>query len=237
MRVSFLRRTGLRAVAFLCLALFLTSGCVSMTQYHDLEKQRDTVADRNRRLQMELDALKNRNEELSAQMEKLAAEREEAARLLEEQESNREELIRRLQREIDEKSVRISMMEDQLRVELLDRLLFASGSAELTPEGKEILGRIAPTLKEAGDQQIRVIGHTDAVPVGPSLKARYPSNWELSAARAAAVVRVLQWGFGIPPERMSVEGVAQYRPLKVGGDEKVRKENRAVEIVLAPAPR
>jgi len=222
-------------IVSLCFALgLLSSGCVSMQEFHDLEKQRDTVADQNRNLKMKVEALTNRNEDLTAQIAALEKIRDETLQLEDEQKASMEQLIRQLRGEIDQKSVKVSLMEEQLRVQMLDRLVFDSGSAEISANGREVIGRIAPVLNSAADKEIRVIGHTDDIPVGSSLKEKYPSNWELSAARAAAVVRLLQWGHGVDPQRIVVQGVSHYRALEISDADDARKENRAVEIILAP---
>ena len=110
-------------------------------------------------------------------------------------------------------------------------LFFASGSADVTGRGSDILARIAPTLQNAENQAIRIIGHADSIPIGKKLSATYPSNWELSTARATAIIQILQWGYGIRPERLVAEGVAHYRPLVMETNEN-RASNRVVEIIL-----
>lgn len=212
----------------------LSSGCVSSGKYKALLSDRDSLKNSNRKLEMEVDSLTSKNETMAARLDEIEQEKNRALQAKEAQKSTMDEMIKELQGEIEDKTVKISMMEDSLKLELLDKLLFASGSTNLTERGENVLGRIAPILKQAGTREIRVIGHTDEVPPGPSLKDKFPSNWELSGARAAAVISVLQWGYGIEPERMVAEGVAHYRPLAPGTDEEARKANRAVEIILAP---
>ena len=150
------------------------------------------------------------------------------------QEQTMQEMIAELQEEIDAKLIRIQMLENCLTVELVEKLLFESASAKVSREGRKLLARIAPILKNAGDQEIRIVGHTDELPPSAKTKKKYPSNWELSTARATSVIRILQWGYGIDPNRLVAEGVAHYRPLKMENDQGVRTKNRTVEILLKP---
>jgi chemotaxis protein MotB len=91
---------------------------------------------------------------------------------------------------------------------------------------------MAGPLKQNKDQKIVVEGHTDNIPLSPGLKKRFPSNWELSTARAAAVVRVFQEQAGIQPERLSARGYSFYRPVAPNTSEDGRHQNRRIEIIL-----
>ncbi len=108
--------------------------------------------------------------------------------------------------------------------------LFAPGSAELI-EGADrlILNAIAEEMQD-GVKQVLVDGHTDDVPLSDS--ARYPTNWELSTARAAGVARVILEKMNLPPDRMVVTGYGQYRPIKPNDSDKNRAINRRVEIKI-----
>ncbi|MEQ9329837.1 flagellar motor protein MotB [Thalassobaculum sp.] len=121
----------------------------------------------------------------------------------------------------------VETAETVVTVRLTDSLMFPSGRVEIAPEGLDLLRELAPLL-EASPARIEVQGHTDSVPIGSWL---FPSNWELSAARAAAVVRALV-GAGMPPDRLFVAGFADTRPLAGNDDEAGRRANRRVELVL-----
>jgi chemotaxis protein MotB len=84
------------------------------------------------------------------------------------------------------------------------------------------------------DRAINVEGHTDDVPIGPELARRYPTNWELSAARATNVARYLQEKIGIDPSLLSATGYGEYHPVASNEDEEGRTRNRRIEIVLVP---
>jgi chemotaxis protein MotB len=116
-------------------------------------------------------------------------------------------------------------------VDLAEQIFFDSGRAALKKEGKEVLKKVAEALKSYENKIIRVVGHTDNVPVAKSIQGIYPSNWELSVARATNVVRFLQVS-GIPPERMVPSGRGEYDPVAPNDTPEGRQKNRRIEIVL-----
>jgi len=114
-------------------------------------------------------------------------------------------------------------------------VLFESGSAEIGSKGKEqltrlarTLGSIAPRIPSEISWVLRVDGHTDNVPIATG---RFPSNWELSSARAISVVKFLA-SQGIPPNRLAAAGFGEFHPLVDGGDETSRRRNRRIEMKL-----
>lgn len=114
-------------------------------------------------------------------------------------------------------------------------LLFPSGSDEIGEGGKQQLDRLARTLREVTteipadiDWVLRIDGHTDRRPIAT---ARFPSNWELSSARAIAIVRYLI-DAGIPPNRLAANGFGEHQPLDRGSDEAALARNRRIEIQL-----
>ena len=136
-----------------------------------------------------------------------------------------------LQKEIQADQVRIKELQGQLTVTMVDEILFASGSAEMHAQGRATLEKIVGTLQGVTDKRINVRGYTDNEPIGPALRARYPSNWELSTARSSDVVRFLQ-AKGIDPKRLEASGFAEYQPVAPNTTAAGRKENRRIEIVL-----
>lgn len=121
----------------------------------------------------------------------------------------------------------VETAETVVTVRLTDSLLFPSGEVEIAPEGLALLHELAPLL-QASPARVEVQGHTDSVPISSWL---FPSNWELSAVRAAAVVRGLVQS-GMSPNRLSAAGYADTRPLADNDDEAGRRSNRRVELVL-----
>jgi chemotaxis protein MotB len=115
-----------------------------------------------------------------------------------------------------------------IEVNLSDRILFPVGQAELSPRGLHLLDRLLPVLK-AGTFRVTVEGHTDDTPIATD---RYPSNWELSSARASRVVRYLI-AKGIDPKRLRAVGYADTRPIRAGDDPSARAANRRVSLHLS----
>jgi len=117
--------------------------------------------------------------------------------------------------------------------DLANQVRFDSGEATIKPEGYEVLDHVVDYLMtEAGDKLIRVEGHADNMEIGPSLKSRYPTNWDLSKARASGVARYILEKGGIDSARMSTVGFGDTRPVASNGTEAGRQQNRRVEIVL-----
>ena len=117
------------------------------------------------------------------------------------------------------------------KVVLREQELFDSGSATLKPEGIKVVTKLAETLKGYPDTVIRSEGHTDNKPISTG---RFPSNWELSSARATEVVRSLQKQ-GISPERLIAIGYGDTRPAVPNTEAESRAKNRRVEIIVVPA--
>lgn len=116
-----------------------------------------------------------------------------------------------------------------MRIILTGDLLFASGQTELSPEAIASLNKLSAIVRET-PYMINVVGHTDDRPVK---SARFPSNWELSLARAGQVARFLIDSTGLPPTQFQVSGYSYYRPLRPNTSEENRRSNRRVEIVLS----
>ena len=216
-----MKKRILLGLALSLMTVFIISGCVSSRKYQDLEKNYATTQQDNAALQREVEQVRAQNAQLAQQKA--------------EQEKIMNEMIASLKAELADKSIEIQQIKDKLVLTIVDRLFFESGSAEVNREGRDILARIAPTLKNADSQEIRVVGHADSIPIGEALSAKFLSNWELSTARATAIIQILQWGYNIAPQRLVAEGVGHHRPV-VMETNKNRAFNRVVEIVLTKMP-
>ena len=227
----------------LLVATVILSGCVSTATYDQKVAELSTCQDERLVLQekakAELDATFVEQQKLETDLYGMKGEYEackktaDAAREYAEQLRQRENDLRgRLQKELTDKDVEISSLRGQLSVSVLDKILFKSGSADVLPAGQAVLEKVARVLAST-DDMIRVEGHTDNVPISGRLKEKYFSNWELSAARAASVVRYFQMGENkIDPLRLEAVGYAEYRPVAPNDDNANRKRNRRVEIIL-----
>ena len=137
-----------------------------------------------------------------------------------------------LKEQIKAQEVKLEKLAGKLKVTFVDRILFDSGSAKINEEGRKLLSTLAESLKH-NNQNIIVEGHTDNVPIGPELRAKYPTNWDLSVARSSAVVRYLIETPGIAPRRFTVSGYSFYKPVASNETEEDRQQNRRIEIILA----
>ena len=117
--------------------------------------------------------------------------------------------------------------------DLMKQLRFESGEATITSEGHQVLDELIAHLKTAaGDRLIRVEGHADNMEIGPALKSRYQTNWDLSKARAGGVLRYLIEKGGIDSAKLSSVGYGDTKPIAGNATEVGREKNRRVDIVL-----
>ncbi len=142
-------------------------------------------------------------------------------------------LVGEMSEEIKKGEITITQLKDKLSVNMVEKILFDSGSAEIKKDGKKVLDRVAEILAKVSDKQIRVEGYTDNVPISPRLAARFATNWELSTARATTVARYLQ-DKGIDPKLLSACGYSEYRPVASNDTEEGKAKNRRIEISLIP---
>ncbi len=122
--------------------------------------------------------------------------------------------------------VSVTQTEEGVVITLSDLLLFAKGGTQLSDKGHDILKKVAVVLSKLA-YHVKIKGHTDNEPIS---SVRYPSNWELSSARASTVVRLLVQN-GVPPQYISAEGYAHYHPVATNDTAQGRALNRRVEIV------
>ncbi|MCH2185641.1 OmpA family protein [Myxococcota bacterium] len=144
-------------------------------------------------------------------------------------------LMSDLESEVASGQIQIEQLREGIRVNVSDDILFASGSTRLDPVGQEVLNKLAGQLLSL-DHHIEVQGHTDDRPVRGNLSRRFPSNWELAAARAGEVVRLFQQS-GIHGERLTLVSFAAYNPIAPNEEPQDRAQNRRIEIRLKPRGR
>ncbi|MBI5328465.1 MAG: OmpA family protein [Deltaproteobacteria bacterium] len=193
-------------------------------EINNLKREKEGLAARTEYLNREVERLKLKAGELST------AKEEELARVKETYES----LMKEMKQEIDKGEIKITQALDRLSVNMVEKILFDSGKAEIKPEGLKILNRVGTILKGITDKQIKIEGHTDNVHIGAKLQKRYPTNWELSTARATNVVRYLQDKVGIDARLLSAAGYSEYKPIAGNDTAEGRAQNRRMEIVLLP---
>lgn len=147
--------------------------------------------------------------------------------------STYEALISDLKKQIENQEVTIKAFQEKISVTFVDRILFEFGKATITPEGEKILKKVGEILKNVQGKQIRVVGHTDNIPIMPEYRYKFPSNWELSAARAAAVIHHFQKKMGLDPRNLEAVGRSFYEPIASNKTREGRAQNRRVEIIIS----
>jgi chemotaxis protein MotB len=223
---------------FLCAALaaMLLGGCVSKGEYLRLEDELSATQEELDKAQTslsELEGLKPQLEEKKAALEQAAKDLDEAKQRLAELDAAQKQMEESLKSELEQKTIKLEKMNDRLTVTFVDKILFDSGSAVVKPAGLSALKKVADSLKGMSEHLIHVEGHTDNLNIGKSTAKKFASNWELSSARATAVVKVLQEA-GVPPERLYAVGASMYHPMGENDTSDGRAQNRRVEIVLTP---
>ena len=136
---------------------------------------------------------------------------------------------------LKKQSITLERTKDLLRVTFVNNFLFDLGSAEIKEKGIEALSKVAEFLQKQKDKMIRIEGHTDNQPIKGNLLSRYPTNWELSVARAVSVVKYLE-SKNIAPKRLSATGHSFYRPVASNDTEEGRAKNRRTDILLSNSP-
>jgi len=200
------------------------------------------------RLAKEREQLQQEQSQLTASLEqerqRLKAEEADKARLEQERAAKeeeikrltktQEELSRSLKDEIAKGNITIQQVRDRLTINMVDRVLFDSGQAQIKPAGVKVLKQVGDVLTKVTDKQIRIEGHTDNVPISVKLQDRFKTNWELSTARATTVVRFLIDQGGVDRQYLSAVGYAETHPIASNDTDEGRSSNRRIEIVLYP---
>jgi chemotaxis protein MotB len=230
----------LRSVLVPCLLAAAACG-IPQTQY-------DAAVADGRKAKTECDAkiaeMRKDNDELAAKLnaaEGRSAAADEATRAeLEELRAQKaaaearlklfEDFLSKFRKMIEAGKLDITVRRGQIVLALGTDILFDMGKTEIKPDGVATLGDLADALKGISGRRFQVAGHTDNLPIK---RKEYPSNWELSTARAVEVVKLLV-DKGVKPASLSAAGYAQYDPLQSNANEKGRAKNRRIEIVIVP---
>ncbi|HEY7239072.1 MAG TPA: type VI secretion system protein TssL, long form [Burkholderiales bacterium] len=232
-------KSGIKLVGALIAAALAGSGCVSKSEFEKLQtdknqeidalqKQRDSLDQQTKQLQSQRAALEKQQADLRAEVDSLQRQKSQLETAKQQDKSQYDGLVANLNEEVKKGQLQVRQYKDMLTVEVAEQLFFDSGKAALKDTGKEVLKKVGEALKGYDDKIVRVVGHTDNVPIAT---AQFPSNWELSAARATTVVRFLQAN-GVPPERLTASGRGEYSPIAPNDDAEGRRKNRRIEITL-----
>lgn len=135
---------------------------------------------------------------------------------------------------IKEDGMTINQTAEHLGISVLDKILFESGSAVITPAGEMILRKSAEVITKSKNMFVKVVGHTDNLPIGKTLKRFFSSNWHLSSARSMAVIHFFIDNNLIPANRLELIAQSANKPIADNATEHGRSQNRRVEILIVP---
>jgi chemotaxis protein MotB len=232
-------RRKLQVAGVVFAAALTTGGCVSKGEYEKLEsdksqeiaalqKERSGLQEQVQGLQSQRSRLEQQQGDLRKQVDALEQQKAQLQTASQQKLSQYDSLVKNLTEEVKKGELQVRQYKDMLTVDVAEQLFFDSGRANLKDTGKSVLKKVGEALKGYDDKVIRIVGHTDNVPIKTKV---FPSNWELSVARATTVVRYLQ-EVGIPPDRMVASGRAEYQPIAENDSADGRKKNRRIEITL-----
>jgi chemotaxis protein MotB len=193
-----------------------------------LKAKSDTLSQNISDLRQKVANLEGENKKLKEDIAALQRVKEEKVK---EVSNTYEQLLQNMKSEIAKGQVTISELKGKLTVNMEAAILFDSGKADVKSDGLEILLKMVETLKSVKDKAIRIEGHTDNIQITGALVRQFPSNWELSAARAINVAKYLQQQ-GLDPAILSAAAFAEYKPVADNGIKEGRAKNRRIEITL-----
>lgn len=202
-------------------------------QRDDLEKVLKSSTDdlsksllENRKKVADLEAENSKLKENVAQMQTKSQE-------VEKESNTYKDLLHEMKGEIAQGQITITELKGKLTMDVVDKILFASGEAAVKKEGLAVLKRVVEILKNVKDKNIRIEGHTDNIKITSRLAKIYPTNWELSAARSINVTKYLQQQ-GIDPKILSATAFGEFHPLADNSTAEGRAKNRRIAIILLP---
>ena len=243
-----------RNILSICVAVvaLTTSGCVSTTthekmqaeknkeitdlqqQKSDLETQKSELESQKSELQTQLAALEKQKAALEQQTTTLEQQKSALETASAQRQDQYNALMNKMSEEVKKGELKVRQYQNMLSVDVAEQIFFDSGRAKLKGSAKSILAKLGEALQGYDNKIIRVVGHTDNVPLAKSLQSTFPTNWELSVARATNVVHALQ-DAGVPPERLVASGRGEYDPVAPNDTPEGRQKNRRIEIMLIDA--
>lgn len=202
-------------------------------EIEELQALNVTLTDRLRRAGQSVDALASDKSALAkdlADTKKQLDELRKSQALAESRARDFQAMIAKFQGLTDAGKLEVSVREGRLILDLPNDVLFDSGHDDLKSTGKETLLEVAAVLKSIPEKRFQVAGHTDDVKISTN---KFPSNWELSTARAVKVTRLLQEA-GVPPAQLSAAGYGEFDPAAPNDSDENRAKNRRIEISVVP---
>lgn len=207
---------------------------------HNLQTKLDEATAINQQLRNELERLGRNVDKLLSERGTLASALEDAKARLEELRKAQaaaeqraalfRDLLTKFQKMVDAGELTVVLRDGRMVIQLPNDVLFDSGKVDIKPAGRAALEQLASVLKTITDRRFQVAGHTDNLPIQTS---RFPSNWELSTARAVEVTRFLIEQ-GVEPRQLSAAGYGEFDPIADNDTPESRAKNRRIEITLVP---
>jgi chemotaxis protein MotB len=207
--------------AHVVLAALLLGGCVSKSKYADLETAYSALETKATAAEAAAEACRTQSSDDQAKLDKVQA-------FFKKRLDRAEELRDALKPLVTQGVLEVRMVNGQVTLGLASDVLFASGSATLSAQGRDYLTKVAAALAKRTEAGVRIEGHSDNLPI--SSKA-FPSNWHLAAARSIAVVEVMV-AAGLPADRVYAASFGDTRPIASNDDDDGRAQNRRIEVVL-----
>ena len=222
---------GLRRMMIILLILLIGAmltffqGCVSKKVYNTMIDERDNCQAERKLLRVYVDGVESKNKLL---YNKLVIQKTGTAVM----HAHYKELVSVLKTEVVTEQIKIEKMKSGVVLYLPEKVLFSSGSNELSESGRKMLMKVGAELREI-PYQVLVVGFTDNVSIGAELAKRYPSNWNLAGARASSIVRVLEES-GVAKEQMRAISAGENNPIASNETAEGRARNRRIEIRIRP---
>ena len=228
------------------LAALALAGCgVSKSEYDAKAAEADAAKQQVAQLQKQLASDEQQISQLKGSLgmaqsqvmtDDQKAQLEEARRAMQDAQE-RDKLLTDLQTKfkklIDAGHLKVTTRHGRVVLQLHNDVLFDTGETEVRPQGKQALADVAATLRSIGAKRFQVAGHTDTQPITTDKKKLFPTNWELSSARAIAVVKLLV-SQGVDPSTISAAGYGPYDPVASNSTPEGQAKNRRIEISLMP---
>jgi chemotaxis protein MotB len=190
----------------------------------ELRKSQWTLADEQKKLEVLRNEIDKKNKRMK-ELEQVLSQKDSAVNALKNAVSDA--LLG-----FENNGLTVKKINGKVYVSLDDKLLFTSGSYEVNPSGAKALKKLAKVLEQNNDINVLIEGHTDDVPYRSDASVK--DNWDLSAKRATAVVRILLDGSKIDPKRLTAAGRSEFLPVDKGKTAEARQKNRRTEIILTP---
>jgi chemotaxis protein MotB len=199
----------------------------------DLNNKVTTLTNQNSQLGQQSTTQQNQLSQTQQDLQKQQQRLQQLQSILEQQKAQSEELKNKMSEALtgyNSKDLSVYQKNGKVYVSLSENLLFPSGSAVVNPKGVEALSKLAAVLNLNTDVAVNIEGHTDTVPI----RTRFKDNWDLSTARANAIVRILVDNYKVDPIRVEASGHSFYDPVDTNSTPEGRAKNRRTEIILSP---